>query len=463
MDKLEIYHHLPYPMKVLGASLHGYYLRWWRYGKDTEKLVEEALERDTWTEPQWRSWQEERLAYILHRAATKVPYYRDQWQKRRASGDKASWDYLENWPILEKETVRQYPEQFINDDKNPHKMYVDHTSGTTGTPLKIYLSRETIHQWYALYEARIRKWHGVSIQEPWLILGGQLVTPSNQDKPPYWVRNLALNQLYLSSIHIKNKNISDYVHEINKFAPTHWIVYPSSAAGLASFVLEKQLKVIPPKVIFTNAEPLLDYQRKIMEQAFQCPIRETYGMAEIAAAASECECGNLHLFPDVGILENLDFKTNLPVVEGQLGEFVCTGLLNQDMPFIRYRIGDSGKVSNQKQCKCGREMPILTQIEGRTDDMIITPDGKRIGRMDPIFKADINIKESQIIQEALDFIRVKVVPTDSFNNEDVQVIIQRVHHRLGESMRIEVELVDEIPRTKAGKFKAVISNLKQEK
>jgi len=66
MDKLEIYHHLPYPMKVLGASLHGYYLRWWRYGKDTEKLVEEALERDTWTEPQWRSWQEERLAYILH-------------------------------------------------------------------------------------------------------------------------------------------------------------------------------------------------------------------------------------------------------------------------------------------------------------------------------------------------------------------------------------------------------------
>jgi phenylacetate-CoA ligase len=108
-------------------------------------------------------------------------------------------------------------------------------------------------------------------------------------------------------------------------------------------------------------------------------------------------------------------------------------------------------------------MPILTQIEGRTDDMVITPDGKRIGRMDPIFKADINIKESQIIQEALDFIRVKVVPTDSFNNEDVQVIIQRVHHRLGESIRVVVELVDEIPRTKAGKFKAVISNLKQEK
>jgi len=104
-------------------------------------------------------------------------------------------------------------------------------------------------------------------------------------------------------------------------------------------------------------------------------------------------------------------------------------------------------------------MPILTKIEGRTDDMVLTPDGKQIGRMDPIFKTDINILEGQIIQETLDFTRVKVVPMDGFNNEDVQDIIQRVHQRLGESVRVEVELVDEIPRTKTGKFKAVVSHL----
>ena len=157
MNRLDIYHRLPYALRVFSASMHGYYLHWWRYGRETERLVEEALQRDTWTADQWKKWQEERLAIILHRAATKVPYYRDQWQKRRASGDKASWEYLENWPILEKQTVGQFSEQFIADDKKSHKMYVDHTSGTTGTPLKIYLSRETIHQWYALYEARIRK------------------------------------------------------------------------------------------------------------------------------------------------------------------------------------------------------------------------------------------------------------------------------------------------------------------
>ena len=459
MNKLDIYSRLPYPLKVLSASLHGFYLRWWRYGRETESLVEEALERDTWTADQWKNWQEERLAFILHRAATKVPFYRDQWQKRRAAGDRSSWDYLENWPILEKQSVRLKPELFLTDDINPNHMYLDHTSGTTGTPLKIYLSRETVHQWYALYEARIRRWHGVSIHEPWLILGGQLVAPSNQEKPPFWVRNLALNQLYLSSIHIRKENTFHYVREINRFAPTHWIVYPSSAASLASFVLQQQLSVIRPKVIFTNAEPLLSYQKKLIEQAFQCPVQETYGMAEIVAAASECEFGNLHLFPDVGILENLDFKSNLPVVDGQTGEFVCTSLLNQDMPLIRYRIGDAGNVSHHPHCECARNMPILTKIEGRTDDMVLTPDGKQIGRMDPIFKTDINILEGQIIQETLDFTRVKVVPMDGFNNEDVQDIIQRVHQRLGESVRVEVELVDEIPRTKTGKFKAVVSHL----
>jgi phenylacetate-CoA ligase len=203
----------------------------------------------------------------------------------------------------------------------------------------------------------------------------------------------------------------------------------------------------------------LSYQKKLIEQAFQCPVQETYGMAEIVAAASECEFGNLHLFPDVGILENLDFKSNLPVVDGQTGEFVCTSLLNQDMPLIRYRIGDAGNVSHHLHCECARNMPILTKIEGRTDDMVLTPDGKQIGRMDPIFKTDINILEGQIIQETLDFTRVKVVPMDGFNNEDVQDIIQRVHQRLGESVRVEVELVDEIPRTKTGKFKAVVSHL----
>jgi hypothetical protein len=98
----EIYHRMPYPVRVLAASLRGWYLRGWRYGAATEKHVQEALAREHWSDRQWQVWREERLALILHRAATRVPYYRTHWEHRRRNGDRAAWEYLENWPILER-------------------------------------------------------------------------------------------------------------------------------------------------------------------------------------------------------------------------------------------------------------------------------------------------------------------------------------------------------------------------
>src|ERR1022692_2488365 len=93
---LRVYHSLPPSTRSLIATGRGAYLRYWRYDGATEKLVEEALERERWSAERWKTWQEERLAYVLHRAATKVPYYRSVWEKRRRKGDQSSWEYLEN-------------------------------------------------------------------------------------------------------------------------------------------------------------------------------------------------------------------------------------------------------------------------------------------------------------------------------------------------------------------------------
>jgi phenylacetate-CoA ligase len=166
-DQLSIYHRLPYPLRVAAASVWGYYLRSWRYGPETERLVNEALERETWSAGQWKNWQEERLAFILHRAATQVPYYRRYWQERRKRGDRSSWEVLSSWPILDKETLRTQTSAFVVEDCDIKKMYAEHTSGTTGTPLHIWFSRSAIHQWYAIFEARIRRWYDVSYKVRW--------------------------------------------------------------------------------------------------------------------------------------------------------------------------------------------------------------------------------------------------------------------------------------------------------
>src|ERR1051325_6919246 len=120
---LKAYHGLPVPLRSVAASLRGLYLGYWRYGSETERLVEEDLDRERWMSDQWKAWHEERLAYVLHRAATRVPYYREQWAARRRRGDRASWEYLENWPILEKNSVKGNPRMFVADDCNLRLMF----------------------------------------------------------------------------------------------------------------------------------------------------------------------------------------------------------------------------------------------------------------------------------------------------------------------------------------------------
>ena len=167
-------------------------------------------------------------------------------------------------------------------------------------------------------------------------------------------------------------------------------------------------------VVLTNAEPVFGYQREALEKAFQCPVRATYGMAEIAAAASECEARQMHLWPEASWLEVLEEGE---AAGDRAGDLVSTTLLNSDMPLIRYRVGDRVRLSTEPgACACGRRLPRIAEIEGRSDDLLYTADGRRIGRLDPVFKANLPIREAQIIQEALDRIRVLYVPAGEFDD-----------------------------------------------
>src|SRR5690348_14449081 len=164
---MHLYNRLPAPARSAAATLRGWYLRSWRYGPATERLVAEAQERERWNAEQWQAWQAERLGYVLHRAATRVPYYRAQWAARRRQGDHASWELLENWPILEKDAVREQPRAFVADDRDVRRMFREQTSGTTGKPLVVWRSRDTIERLYALSAARTRLWHGVTRSDRW--------------------------------------------------------------------------------------------------------------------------------------------------------------------------------------------------------------------------------------------------------------------------------------------------------
>lgn len=457
---LRLYYRLPAPARNVAASLRGYQLRRWRYSPETERLVEESAERERWSVGRWKNWQEERLAFILRRAATRVPYYREQWAERRRRGDQASWEQLENWPVLEKESLRKIPKAFVADDCQVSKLYHEHTSGTSGTSLSLWRGREMMQMRYALHDARWVGWHGVSHRDRWAMIGGQLVTPAGRRHPPFWVWNKAANQLYMSAYHLAPDLIPHYLDALAQYEVKYLFGYTSALAALAQGALRLGRNNLRLTVAITNAEPLFDHQRRAIADAFQCPVRETYGMTEFVAAAGECQEGRMHLWPEVGVVEAFD--NDQPAGPGRPGDFVCTGLLNADMLLIRYRVGDRGILaSDDEQCGCGRSLPLLTSVEGRVDDVLYTADGRAVGRLDPVFKSHLPIREAQIIQESLQRVRVRYVPTAEYTPEAGRSIVERLQARMG-AIEVVLEQVEELPRTSNGKFRAVICNLTPE-
>lgn len=326
-------------------------------------------------------------------------------------------------------------------------MYPERTSGSSGTPLTLWWSYETVRRWYAMFEARWRNWYGVSRHDNWAILGGQLIAPIERRRPPYWVWNAGMRQLYLSSYHLAPDAIPSYLEEIERRGIRYLFGYGSALASLASGAIRSGHKLAGLRVAVTNAEPVHAYQRRLVEEAFGCPLRETYGMAEIVAAAGECEAGSLHLWPEVG------------VIESHGGELVATGLFNTDMPLVRYRVGDRGVLAPPDTvCSCGRKLPVLLGLEGRVDQVLRGRNGQQVGRMDPVFKADLPLLEAQIIQTALDRIVLRYVPAEGFSTRTRETLAREIQARLG-PVTVEFEHMERIPREANGKFRAVICRI----
>jgi phenylacetate-CoA ligase len=428
-------------------------LKRWRYGEGSEQLIEEALARDAWSATQWTKWREERIAYVLHQAATRVPYYRGHWDARRRRGDRSSWEILANWPILEKDEVRANPGAFVAEDCDTRKMFHEQTSGTTGKPIDIWRPRSTVATIQAVVEARTCGWDGIPPDARWARLGGQLVTPVRQRRPPFWVWNAAMRQLYLSSFHLAPDLIPYYLDALARYRITYLGTYPSSAYALAHEIIRLGRTDLQMRAVYTNAEPLLPEQRATIGEAFHCPVRETYGLCEAVAAASECSAGQLHQWPEFGYVELQEH-----------GEIVATGLLNTDMPLIRYRVGDRAQEPTPSPdgspCRCGRSLPLMGRIEGRMNDLLVTRDGRLVFWLNPVFYG-LPVRQSQIIQEHLDELRVRVTPAPGYSAITERTITSRIQERMGD-VRVIVDRVTEVPRTTNGKLRAVVCNLRRE-
>ena len=184
------------------------------------------------------------------------------------------------------------------------------------------------------------------------------------------------------------------------------------------------------------------------------------GRSRAACSSASAQQGRYHVSPDVGVVEILD-EAGQPCPPGTLGEVVCTGLHNTLQPLIRYRIRDMARWARDQQCPCGWHTAILESLEGRIEDMCITPDGRQMLRFDTVFKGVESIKLTQVVQEKIDRFVIYVVPSEGFNAHDIETIQKNMRLHVGD-VETRVECVDHIEKTPSGKFRAVQCKLSPE-
>ena len=428
------------------ASVKGHFLKNMRYDYSIERRIEEYIERENWNKNNWKVWIENRLQRILYDSKKYVPFYKEFWKN-----SEKSYELLENWPLIDKKIIIDNPNAFIDMRFNKSKLYIDHTSGTTGTPINIFLDHETIKNQYALFEARVKRKYDIRINDKWAIFGSQRVCLFENKKPPFWVYNYAANQLYFSSLHIADWSVLDYFKAFQKYQPCYIVGYTNSIYELAFRMLNIGL-TFPLKAVVTNAEPLYSFQKNIIQKVFKCSVVETYGQAELVTYANRFPDGKMYQSPEMGMYEIINKSEHNGL---EYGELIGTSLISRAMPFIRYNTNDlitCDEIQNQYA------LPEFGKILGRNDDVIILKDGRRVVQIDGIFSSNINIIQGQIIQQDFNKFHIKIVPSKKWNKLDAYLLKKNLAERIGE-VDLDIELCSSIEKTWAGKFRAIKSNM----
>jgi phenylacetate-CoA ligase len=454
-----LYRASPVWLQNLEVSAAGLLWKQHRYGGRFREFVQDHIARERFDAREWTAYQTVQLRRLLEHACTAVPFYRDSLGRAgltAADCAAVQIEHLVGLPRLEKEALRQSPQALISETADPRGLHGVKTSGTSGTPLRVHIDREAHRAWFAANEARWRRWAGLDCGMSRAMIGGRPVVPHAGARPPFWRHNWAERQLYFSAFHIAPATVAAYVRALNRFEPDYLMGYASSHFFLARMIREQGLRVHQPRAVLTTSETLTPEMRSTLMAVYGCEVFDAYGSVECCALATECEHHRLHLSPDVGIVELLD-DAGRPVEPGQAGEIVATGLLNFAQPLVRYRTGDWA-IRSTEACPCGRAMPVVREIVGRVEDLVIGRDGREVVRLHSIWNATPRVREGQIIQEDVTRFRLRVVTEGDLDDEDRRRIQQRLAERLG-PVTVEFERVPGIERTENGKFRAVISHV----
>jgi phenylacetate-CoA ligase len=415
-----------------------------------------------WSEAQLEEYQLRQLNELLTHAYNNVPYYSKVFNERRLTPrDIRDFDDLEKLPFLTKEIVRNNIDALRARNYAPSKFEYVTTGGSSGTPLGFYYERRI---------SRAKEWAfirtlwgrvGYNLSKKCVVLRGDVVETA--DAGIYWKSAIFGRLLILSSYHMNDVTMPTYVARIRKFKPEFVWAYPSTITLLARFMKKHEIKPFTTlKAILCGSENVYPWQRDLLKQVFGCRIFSWYGHSEMGALAGECEeSADYHLFPEYGLVGLIGANGTKVENAAERGEIVTTGFNNPIFPLIRYRTGDFAAYSDH-DCACARAYDRLTSVEGRWLQELIVGTNNRVFPITAInAHSDVydNVEQFQFHQEREGELTLNLVKGANYTEEDSRRIHRELVKKLGRDMKLEIEFVDHIDRTQAGKFKFIVQKL----
>lgn len=422
--------------------------------------VYRELERTQWlSASELAKLQQEKLRRFLRKIAETVPYYQRLFADLNFDPQAVtSTADLQQLPFLDKATIRQHTDALKARSAVDLKRF--NTGGSSGEPLIFYLGKERVSHDVAA-KRRATRWWGVDIGDPEIVIWGSPIELGSQDKVRL-LRDKLFRSKLLSAFEMSEANLNSFVEQIRESRPAMLFGYPSSLALIAEHARQKGIVMdrLGIKVVFVTSERLYDHQRSSIEQVFGCPVANGYGARDAGFIAHQCPAGSLHLSAEDIVVEIVDADGKV-LPAGESGEIVVTHLATSDFPFVRYRTGDVGVLSDSL-CACGRGLPVLAHVEGRTTDFVRAADGTIMHGLALIYvlRDMPEVEEFRIVQESLTQTRVEVVATKGAPHSEMERWVQeQFWQRLGEEVNVLVSFVASIPREKSGKYRYVVSKI----
>ena len=428
-------------------------------GKNLLFYLNEYESHLTWSPEQLKSHQWKEVKKLLIHAFDNTTFYPEMWAKAGINSidDIQSISDFEKLPLISKDDIAKHYQGFVA--KNYANNIKKATGGSTGQPFRFELNTDSNTRREAIMW-RGYGWLGAGLGQKTLYLwGADIGQPTKLKVLKNNLYHAFYNRKMLNSFAMNTNNMHTYIEEINNYRPTALVAYVNPLYELARFIIKYKISVFSPKTILTGAEPLHEFQREVIEKAFNCKVYNTFGCREFMLMSAECQAHKkLHINSDHLVVETVN---NLgQSITGESGDLVVTDLYNYGMPLIRYVNGDRATLI-KKPCGCENPLPIMSSIDGRKLDIIKTASGKSIpGELFPhLFKEFIGIDKFQVKQSEISSLQIRLITNKHFTEQNKDDITKEINKYAKNELQLVFDLVDDIPLTVSGKHRVTICEL----